>query len=62
MYKRQVNSETDFVAKNADFQAFVEAVVNQAADTDAADMDAFMAEAWAEDTTKTCLLYTSRCV
>lgn len=49
----EVNSETDFVAKNADFQAFVEAVVNQAADSDAADMDAFMAEAWAEDTTKT---------
>ena len=49
----EVNSETDFVAKNADFQAFVEAVVNQAADTDAADLDAFMAEAWAEDTTKT---------
>lgn len=49
----EVNSETDFVAKNADFQSFVEAVVNQAADTDAADIDAFMAEAWAEDTSKT---------
>ena len=49
----EVNSETDFVAKNADFQAFVEAVANQAADSDAADMDAFMAEAWEEDTTKT---------
>ena len=49
----EVNSETDFVAKNADFQSFVEAVVNQAADSDAADMDAFMAEAWAEDTSKT---------
>ena len=49
----EVNSETDFVAKNADFQAFVEAVANQAADTDAADMDAFMAEAWEADTTKT---------
>ena len=49
----EVTSETDFVAKNADFQAFVEAVANQAADTDAADMDAFMAEAWEADTTKT---------
>ena len=49
----EVNSETDFVAKNADFQAFVEAVANQAADSDAADMDAFMAEAWEADTTKT---------
>ena len=49
----EVNSETDFVAKNDDFQGFVEAVVNQAVDSDAADMDAFMAEAWAEDTSKT---------
>lgn len=49
----EVNSETDFVAKNADFQGFVEEVVNQAADSDAADMDAFMAEAWAADTSKT---------
>lgn len=49
----EVNSETDFVAKNADFQAFVEAVAEQAVDTDAADMDAFMAEAWKEDTGKT---------
>ena len=49
----EVNAETDFVAKNADFQAFVEAVANQVADSDAADMDAFMAEAWEADTTKT---------
>lgn len=49
----EVNSETDFVAKNEEFQGFVDAVVNQIADSDAADMDAFMAEAWAADTTKT---------
>lgn len=49
----EVNSETDFVAKNADFQAFVETVAEQAVDTDAADMDAFMAEAWKEDSSKT---------
>ena len=49
----EVNSETDFVAKNDEFQGFVEAVVNQVVDSDAADMDAFMAEAWAADTTKT---------
>jgi len=49
----EVNSETDFVAKNEEFQGFVNAVVNQVADSDAADMDAFMAEAWAADTTKT---------
>ena len=49
----EVNSETDFVAKNEEFQGFVDAVVNQVADSDAADMDAFMAEAWAADITKT---------
>ena len=49
----EVNSETDFVAKNAEFQGFVEEVANQAADSDAADMDAFMVEAWAADPSKT---------
>ena len=49
----EVNSERDFVAKNADFQAYVEEVANQAVASDAADMDAFMAEAWAGDTSKT---------
>lgn len=49
----EVNSETDFVAKNADFQAFVEKVANQAADSDSADIEAFMAEKWEEDPGKT---------
>ena len=49
----EVNSETDFVAKNADFQAYVEAVAAQAVASDAADMEAFMAEAWHLDTAKT---------
>lgn len=49
----EVNSETDFVAKNADFQNFVEAVAAQAVNSDAADMDAFMAESWREDSSKT---------
>ena len=49
----EVNSETDFVAKNDEFQGFVEAVVNQVADSDAADMDAFLAEPWAAYTSKT---------
>ncbi len=49
----EVNSETDFVAKNADFQGFVEAVAQQAVDSDAADMDAFLAESWNQDTSKT---------
>ena len=49
----EVNSETDFVAKNEEFQGFVDAVVNQVADNDPADMDAFMAEAWVADPSKT---------
>lgn len=49
----EVNSETDFVAKNADFQTYVADVAEQAIASDAADMDAFMAEAWNVDTTKT---------
>ena len=49
----EVNSETDFVAKNDEFQGFVEAVANQVVDNAPADMDAFMAEAWAEDSSKT---------
>ena len=49
----EVNSETDFVAKNDEFQGFVDTVVNQIVDSDAADMDAFMAEPWAADNSKT---------
>ena len=49
----EVNSETDFVAKNADFQAYVAEVAEQAAATSASDMDAFMAEAWLADNSKT---------
>jgi len=49
----EVNSETDFVAKNEQFQEFVEAVATQAVNSDAANMEAFMAEAWNADTTKT---------
>ncbi|MCF2683859.1 translation elongation factor Ts [Faecalicatena contorta] len=49
----EVNSETDFVAKNADFQGFVKAVVNQALATENTEMEAFMAEAWNEDASKT---------
>ena len=49
----EVNSETDFVAKNEQFQDFVAAVAEQAVNSSAADMDAFMAEAWNADTTKT---------
>lgn len=49
----EVNSETDFVAKNAEFQGFVKAVVNQAIATKSKDMGAFMEEEWNEDASKT---------
>ena len=49
----EVNSETDFVAKNEEFQKYVAAVAEQAVNSDAADMDAFLAETWNEDATKT---------
>mgnify|MGYP002593634922 FL=1 len=49
----EVNSETDFVAKNADFQTYVEEVANQALNTKATDVDAFLAEAWVSDNSKT---------
>jgi elongation factor Ts len=49
----EVNSETDFVAKNDKFRDFVAAVAAQAASTTATDMDTFFAEKWALDTSKT---------
>lgn len=49
----EVNSETDFVAKNAKFQAYVQNVANQALKSDAKDMDSFMAEKWIEDPSET---------
>ena len=49
----EVNSETDFVAKNEVFRNFVANVAKQATASNAADMDAFLAEAWAEDSSVT---------
>ncbi|MBS6397474.1 MAG: elongation factor Ts [Clostridiales bacterium] len=49
----EVNAETDFVAKNEKFQNYVAEVAAQALTTSAADIEAFMAEAWALDTSKT---------
>lgn len=49
----EVNSETDFVAKNEKFQDFVSAVASQINASGAADIDSFMEEAWAADTSKT---------
>ena len=49
----EVNSETDFVAKNETFRGFVDAVAAQAAVTSSADIDAFLAEPWSLDASKT---------
>ncbi len=49
----EVNSETDFVAKNELFQSYVHAVARQALATSSADLESFMNEAWNEDTSKT---------
>ncbi len=49
----EVNSETDFVAKNEKFQSFVSRVAAQALASKASDMDSFMAEAWVDDASKT---------
>ena len=49
----EVNAETDFVAKNEKCQGYVAQVAEQAMETSAADIDAFLAEPWKFDTTKT---------
>ncbi len=49
----EVNSETDFVAKNAQFQGYVADVVAQVLASDSKDMDAFMAESWNSDSSLT---------
>ena len=49
----EVNSETDFVAKNEQFQKFVQAVAEQAVASESADIDSFMAEKWNADASKT---------
>ena len=49
----EVNAETDFVAKNEVFQTYVKEVVEQVADSNAADVEAFKAESWALDSSMT---------
>ena len=49
----EVNSETDFVAKNDKFQGYVAQVAEQALESDTNDIDAFLAQPWKFDTTKT---------
>ncbi len=49
----EVNSETDFVAKNEKFQAFVKEVADQALASNSSDIESFMAESWKADPSKT---------
>ena len=49
----EVNSETDFVAKNEEFQGFVADVAQQALESNANDVDALLAEAWIADKSQT---------
>ncbi|SES63313.1 translation elongation factor Ts [[Clostridium] polysaccharolyticum] len=49
----EVNSETDFVAKNETFRNYVADVAAQIAANDYADIEAFLAAPWAKDTSKT---------
>ncbi len=49
----EVNSETDFVAKNEKFQNFVKEVAEQALASASSDIDSFMAESWVKDSSKT---------
>ncbi|MFV0464751.1 MAG: translation elongation factor Ts [Lachnospiraceae bacterium] len=48
----EVNSETDFVAKNEKFQNFVAQVALQALASESSDIEAFMEEAWIADDQK----------
>ena len=49
----EVNSETDFVAQNEKFRAFVEKAAELALNSTAEDIDAFMEEKWADETDRT---------
>ncbi|MCL2564799.1 MAG: translation elongation factor Ts [Defluviitaleaceae bacterium] len=49
----EVNSETDFVAKNAEFQTFVNKVALQVAASGNSDIEMFLDEQWSEDSSIT---------
>ena len=49
----EVNSETDFVAKNEKFQTYVEKVAKQILKSDVNTIDELLAQPWAEDSSKT---------
>ena len=45
----EVNAETDFVAKNEKFRTYVSEVAQQALNTNATDLEGFLAEPWTAD-------------
>ncbi|MCR4694238.1 MAG: translation elongation factor Ts [Pseudobutyrivibrio sp.] len=49
----EVNSETDFVAKNEKFTTYVEKVATQILNSDVASIDELLALPWCEDSSKT---------
>ena len=49
----EVNSETDFVAKNEKLQTYVEKVAKQILNSNVTTIDELLAEKWAEDSSKT---------
>ena len=49
----EVNSETDFVANNDKFKAYVKEVADAALATKATDIDGFLADKWISDPSKT---------
>lgn len=49
----EVNIETDFAANTDKFKDYVNAVAKQALDSDATDLDAFLAEKWEKDPSMT---------
>ncbi|SCZ78425.1 translation elongation factor Ts [Pseudobutyrivibrio xylanivorans] len=49
----EVNSETDFVAKNEKFQTYVEKVAKQILKSDVNTIDELLTQPWAEDSSKT---------
>lgn len=49
----EVNSETDFVAKNDTFKSYVADVATAASNTEAKDIEGFLNDAWVNDSSKT---------
>lgn len=49
----EINAETDFVVKNEKFIQFVQEVVNEAAQTKPASLEAFMKQTWSKDSSLT---------